>query len=66
MNTKKHFLINYLHKKITKTYYKFLSSTINLPEKDNDKEQEKDKDNIKIVYKIDDFRCYVGKIQKIL
>ena len=37
-NVKVPFLINYLHKKISKNYYKLLTSTLHIPEKDNDKD----------------------------
>ena len=45
--------MNYLPKKISKNYYKLLSSAFHIPEEDNDKDQEKAEDNINATHKID-------------
>ena len=45
--------MNYLPKKISKNYYKLLSSALHIPEEDNDKVKEKNEDNINAIHKID-------------
>ena len=52
-NVKDPFLMNYLPKKISKNYYKLLSSALHIPEEDNENVQEKTEDNINATHKID-------------